>query len=130
MTVVTCRRCPTCKIEKPLAEFYANAAHASGIQTLCRVCQSEKNREQRRKKRRFVWDYLTEHPCVLCGEADPRVLDFDHVDRTNKADCVSGMLSRSRSLVAIQREIEKCRVLCANCHRRETCGQLGYYLEL
>lgn len=67
----------------------------------------------------YIRHYLSEHPCVDCGEADPVVLDFDHVRGRKKYD-VSTMKSLGLSLSAVEAEIAKCEVRCANCHRRVT----------
>lgn len=45
---------------------------------------NQRNREHMQEKRRLIWDYLLEHPCVDCGNADPRVLEFDHVRGVKK----------------------------------------------
>jgi hypothetical protein len=66
-----------------------------------------------------LYDYLAQHPCVDCGEGDPIVLEFDHV-RDKKSYNVSAMGVRVLSWQTILREIEKCEVRCANCHRRKT----------
>jgi hypothetical protein len=71
------------------------------------------------EKRKWIADYLVDHPCVDCGEADPDVLDFDHV-RGVKLFTIAMAVRNGRSLKAIQAEIEKCDVRCANCHRRIT----------
>ena len=52
--------------------------------------------------------------CVICGEKDPTCLDFHHLD--NKHEQVSHM--NCYSMNKIQQEIDKCVVLCANCHRK------------
>ncbi|MCA9900172.1 MAG: HNH endonuclease [Ardenticatenaceae bacterium] len=59
------------------------------------------------------------HPCIECGEADPAVLEFDHV-RGEKRSEVTKLMRDGYTLKIIQAEIEKCVVLCANCHKRKT----------
>jgi hypothetical protein len=61
----------------------------------------------------LAYDYLLTHPCVDCGEADPVVLDFDHIDPATKSREVAWFIRR-RDLVGRAAEIEKCEVRCAN----------------
>ena len=57
-------------------------------------------------------------PCMDCGNRfPPHVMDFDHV-RGEKLMTVSGLGGTSTSRVL--REIEKCDIVCANCHRIRT----------
>jgi len=65
------------------------------------------------------------HPCADCGESDIVVLEFDH-QRDKVAD-VSLLARDGYSLDKIKREIDKCEVVCANCHRRRTAKQFGTY---
>lgn len=76
--------------------------------------------------RAAMWEYLRLHPCVDCGEADPVVLEFDHVRGTKRCN-VSQMVSSYLSWATILKEIAKCDVRCANCHRRRTAIQFGWY---
>lgn len=82
---------------------------------------------RRVENRKYLYEYLSKNPCVVCGEADPVVLEFDHLDQSQKFKALSVMVEYS--LKTIQKEIEKCRVLCANCHRRHTAGQCGWYQD-
>src|SRR5690348_12147678 len=41
---------------------------------------------RRRSLKERVWDHVAEQACVDCGERDPLVLDFDHVDPATKLD--------------------------------------------
>ena len=66
-----------------------------------------------------VAQHLQTHACIDCGEADPIVLEFDHV-RGEKVEDVSRMVASGRSWAKIEAEIAKCEVRCANCHRRVT----------
>jgi len=55
--------------------------------------------------------------CERCGESDTIVLEWHHVDPTQKDMSIADMLTR-RGRKTILAEIEKCMCLCANCHRR------------
>jgi len=62
-------------------------------------------------------------PCVDCGRTYPwPVMEFHHREGEEKRGNVSSMMSQSLALKTIQDEINKCDVLCANCHRLRTFG--------
>jgi hypothetical protein len=83
------------------------------------------NQQYRQNARDYVFEYLSTHPCSICGETDPVVLEFHHVgDKDNE---VSRLMGRGASLEALIREIKKCSVVCANCHRRITAEERGWY---
>ena len=59
-------------------------------------------------------------PCADCGIQYPcYVMDFDHV-RGTKLDGISRMVSMVYTEEKLQEEIDKCDVVCANCHRERT----------
>lgn len=58
--------------------------------------------------------------CCWDGPYDPFMLDFHHIDPASKENDVSQI----RKPTKLFEEINKCTVLCANCHRLETWGQL------
>jgi 5-methylcytosine-specific restriction endonuclease McrA len=84
--------------------------------------QSQKvsiNRNKNKKLNRdYIFEFLKNNPCKMCGESDILVLEFDHLH--NKKYNISEMLANGNCLEAVKKEIEKCQVLCANCHRRKT----------
>jgi protein-arginine kinase activator protein McsA len=84
----------------------------------------------RKRNTQFIWDFLELNPCIQCGEKDPIVLEFDHRDNLEKTSEVSRMVSNSNSIQKIKEEIEKCDVRCANCHRRKTAKQFGWYKNI
>lgn len=56
--------------------------------------------------------------CVRCGESHPACLDFHHRDPTQKDIVLSRIASTGWGHVRIQKEVAKCDILCANCHRK------------
>lgn len=83
-----------------------------------------RNAVARHASMRFVFEYLATHPCVDCGESDVVVLEFDHL--RDKVKDISRMCSDAWSVDAIKAEIDKCDVVCANCHRRRTASRSGW----
>ena len=53
-----------------------------------------------------------------CGENHPATLDFHHIDASKKDSSISRALVRGWSIDRIKKELNKCKVLCANCHRK------------
>jgi phage terminase large subunit-like protein len=80
----------------------------------------DNNRRNRDKKRKWVREYKKSHPCVKCGESDPCCLDFHHFEDNKEAN-IADLMKNGASIERIQAEIEKCIVLCANCHRKKEC---------
>lgn len=135
------RRCGRCGIEKPLEEFAWHRRAQGKRQHHCRSCQQVyrrahylANREKyiakarRNKERlalertRFLIEYFKSHPCLDCGETDPVVLEFDHL-RDKQFNI--GQDLYTRRWLDVLAEIEKCEVVCANCHRRRTALRRG-----
>lgn len=139
------RRCDLCKDLQPLTEFNKNKAKPGGIGTVCRTCSKARsatyyadNREAHcrvasdRKKRVIDENRqrilaVLERGCMDCPVTDVRVLEFDHRDPTTKARGVSQMLSAGCSWPTIAKEIEKCDVVCANCHKIRTSTMFPNY---
>lgn len=86
-----------------------------------KIVQRNQSYEDVRKE--YVWNYLSSHPCVDCGESDPVVLEFDH-QRDKEINITHLLRGNFDRLVS---EIDKCEVRCCNCHRRRTTQQLGWW---
>jgi hypothetical protein len=112
----TCRECMSIHQKK----YFSGPAHDRHLQQV-----KERKDEARRFAREFVYDYLLTHPCEECGESDVRVLEFHHTGKKDMA--VSYMVSNGYSVDRIQAEISKCTILCANCHRKITVEERGWF---
>ena len=139
------RVCSKCSLRKDVSEFPFRNKLKGTHHSYCLVCGREwvkghyarnvalyVQKARKRRKRVMnvmndkIYEYLENHPCVDCGESDPIVLEFDHV-RGKKLYNVSAMGVQVLSWKTILKEIEKCEVRCANCHRRKTAEQRGTY---
>lgn len=139
------RTCTKCGIEKPLDE----SPKKNPVRYLshCKECSRayirnhySRNKEYYLQKARLrnkilidenrarIFEYLSHHPCVDCGESDPRVLEFDHVTGTKKKDIAR--MVRENEWFRIEEEIAKCVVRCANCHRRHSHQSRGWWKNL
>lgn len=126
----------------PVELFSKSSKKKDGLFAWCKPCMAlyEKERyhagDRKRKEanrlktlernRDFIWEYLSSRECVSCGNSDTRILQFDHVNPSEKEFNVSEMLW-SYSIERILSEISKCEVRCANCHIIRTNEQFGYW---
>lgn len=90
---------------------------------------AERTRQYRPVMRKVIQDHLLTHPCVDCGESDPVVLDFDHRNPEEKEFSIGHATRRLVSISRLKREMEKCDVRCANCHRRRTHREGHWFVE-
>jgi hypothetical protein len=130
------RQCGRCGNALPTESFNRLG---DGLQWWCRSCFAAYFRERgdthrrqsraaksarQRALRAQLLDHLRHHPCVECGEADPVVLEFDHIGE--KTASISVMLSQTATRKAVDAEIAQCEVVCTNCHRRRTATRAGW----
>ncbi len=138
------KQCTKCGQWKDEEEFSWRWQSLGKRHSECRECHKimrqnyyENNREKyisgvmasknarREEGRYFINDYLLTHSCVDCGESDPVVLEFDHV-RGTKRDSIAQLVINGYPIDVIKDEIEKCDVVCSNCHRRRTAKQFSW----
>jgi len=81
---------------------------------------SEKVHVKRRKIEIKKWfdNYKKDLRCMKCSESHPAVLEFHH-HLKNKEYSIAEMSHNGYSVDRIKKEIDKCIVLCSNCHRKE-----------
>jgi hypothetical protein len=65
---------------------------------------------------KYVQDIKSQLRCADCGERHPATLQFHHLNSADKMFNVADAVRNGISLDRIKQEIEKCIVLCANCH--------------
>ncbi len=75
------------------------------------------NRGYIERRKTWLLEYKKTHPCEKYGESHPACIDFHHRNPVNKKFAISDN-SRGKCLETLKKEIEKCKVLCANCHRK------------
>jgi hypothetical protein len=75
-------------------------------------------RAEREKRKWFDDEIVAKSKCLKCGENHPGCLDFHHRDPSDKHMEVTKMVKAKCSKAKILKEIAKCDVLCANCHRK------------
>ena len=121
-----------CKQDVPVEEFVKNKFRKEGLQSRCKKCDCEykaskykekreelilKAKHKREAKVQWMREYRQTQHCVKCGESRWYVLDFHHRDPNEKELSVAEMLMRGFGIERMMKEIDKCDVVCANCHR-------------
>jgi hypothetical protein len=110
------RHCSRCRRDKDSSLFAGGKKQALGKQVWCKDCHADYQRASQTIIKAQLSAIKAERGCADCPEKDPRVLDFDHV-RGKKSFNLCTATSMSPAVVA---EIDKCDVVCGNCHRIRT----------
>ena len=75
------------------------------------------NAKESQKIRKWFKKYKMNQSCEICGETHYACLEFHHTN-ANKESAVSTMVAKGYPINEIVKEINKCQVVCANCHRK------------
>jgi hypothetical protein len=98
----------------------------------CKECWNKLKEpiESARKKalQDYVFSYLQAHPCVDCGETNPVLLEFDHMDPSKKRYGICYIVCSKLSMKHLIEEVSLCEVRCANCHRFKSAIQNSYWI--
>ncbi len=117
--------CSKCEEEKPLSEFWVVSSKGKlgpdgQLYSHCRECVRARVRGTQAKKRAWLTKHKLDHGCADCGYSEhPAALDFDHLPEHEKMFGVKDGIA-SVSWERLRAEVEKCEVVCANCHRVRT----------
>lgn len=121
--------CNKCKKEKSIEDFSINNTRKDGRNSICKECfriyrnnhykenrqyYINKAREYKKQARESFNEFKAQLKCSNCGESRWWLLDFHHLDPTKKEKEVVNLVQSPRKL---EKEIQKCIVLCSNCHR-------------
>jgi protein-arginine kinase activator protein McsA len=122
--------CTRCEVRKDLTSFHKDKSTPDGLTHVCKECQSEyaksyrkRNRQKiKEKRRKFLIEQRTKAikykggKCARCGYNDLtylRVFQFHHLDPNEKEVVFS---FASNTFETYKEELDKCILLCANCH--------------
>jgi len=136
---------------QPIANFQKDVAYADGYRAKCNACNNKikqksdhKNKEKNRARKSIQINLKRKENkqrnnelkkslcCAICSaKFSPEAMDWDHIDPSTKYRNgketlgVAKLILQGYTWEVISAEIEKCRLLCAICHKKETFKNLS-----
>lgn len=135
MYIMNFKTCIKCNSSKHIDDFYNRNKEKDGKSKHCKQCAIKINRKgyyekykekhniniiERRIKKKTEFDNYIKSlglKCKECGINHPAVLDFHHINPNDKKYTISYLKWSGCSFETIKKEIDKCDILCSNCHR-------------
>ena len=107
------RYCPKCNLDKHTSLFY-NRKTKSGGSSYCKECHNDHTADRRLKNKKRCVEYKG-NKCQMCGyNKYLGSLAFHHVDPSMKLNEISNLIFHD--FEKIKPELEKCKLVCLNCH--------------
>lgn len=136
--------CRSCSQEKLIEDFAFKCLKTNKRHSKCKKCQQEycgsyykfnkvkylnkskiTNKIYKKRNKEFLIEFKQGKPCSDCSLLYPHyVMDFDHDPKFQKKQNLSDLSNLSHSILVLQEEIEKCELVCSNCHRIRTWNRL------
>lgn len=131
--------CNKCQKEQSVENYHKASRNVDGLYHTCKTCRTQidknyyltsdkkpklmaSNKKNRKDFREEFHEFKRQQGCSLCSENEPYCLDYHHL--RDKTMAISQMVKLGFSFENILKEIEKCILLCANCHRKVHAGIL------
>lgn len=110
------RRCADCKIVKPIDNFYVRK-NRGDYYHYCKECANNETIKRYRQNKLNAVNYKG-GKCIKCGyDKCIDCLEFHHTNPTLKDFTISH--HKGKILESIKNELDKCILLCKNCHGEE-----------
>lgn len=110
--------CTKCGRELLLDQFNWRNKAKGTRRSECRECHCGFMKDQYQKKKDVIQSFKKKAGCKKCGyNKCEEALEFHHINPEEKDDIIARMISNNYSLDKVEKEMQKCVVLCANCHR-------------
>jgi hypothetical protein len=117
------KRCPRCNVIKEIEQHFNKKRSENGIVSWCKPCQSQVRREHGRGFKEKCVNYKG-GKCMACGYSKClAAMNFHHRDPTQKDYQISEIRTKPWKDVVV--ELDKCDLLCRNCHA-ELHDQIGW----
>lgn len=113
------KTCNVCNIEQPISEFQKNGTQPSGKQKhkpFCKTCSSKQEFYQYYTRlTQAITELNRQWECELCGyDENLGAIAFHHIEPSTKSFEISKR--RHATVETFKGELEKCAILCQNCH--------------
>jgi len=111
--------CKYCGKTYPITDYGVSKTIGSKVyrRHKCRQCYRNTKNVLKSKRRSIIDERKAMLGCERCGIRDVRVLEFHHRDSKTKEFAIADYFYHQYGFERLERELEKCSVLCANCHR-------------
>ena len=110
--------CPKCETIKLKSEFYKKKLNSEVLQSYCKECNHEDVKKRVKNIKLKMLDYKG-NQCVDCKLHlnETKACDFDFHHLNPKEKDVNFEIIRWKDWETITKELDKCVILCSNCHR-------------
>lgn len=109
--------CTKCGRELPIDQFHWRDKSKGTRRAECKDCHTNYMKQRYAEKQNIIEEQKSLQHCAKCGESRGYLLDYHHLNPNEKDNTIARMTSNKYKIEDIQKEIQKCIVLCANCHR-------------
>ena len=129
------KTCTRCQQQKQIEDFALAKKNKDGRASECKVCHRVRTKEhyykntavyikkakRRKHEVRTLLAEMKNVPCRDCRGVFPSVvMDFDHVSGEKSFNISNFLIRGGYSMQQLKDELEKCEVVCSNCHRLRT----------